>query len=130
MSYTLFSTSDGSVMDKRTPGVAVTGTNTYYSKPVSSEWGDGFSLHLQWTGTPTGDFTVWRTNKPDANPLTDADWSQDLSFGTSGVLATGGVANNNSVSAQNAKNKLWRVKYVNASGTGTVFCWATGNRTA
>jgi hypothetical protein len=107
----------------------VSGTTVYYSKPISSEWGDGFSLHLVWTGTPTGTFTVWKSNKPDPNPATDADWVQDLDFGTAGSLATGGVADEFAASALNAKNAKWRVKYENASGTGVIFGWATGNRT-
>ncbi len=130
MSYTLYSTSDGSVMDRRTPGVAVSGTTTYYSKVVSAEWGDGFSLHLRWTGTPTGTFTVWKTNVPNPDYATDDDWVQDTEFNGTGSLATGGVAAKFAASVLNGKNAKWRVKYVNASGTGTVFAWGTGNRTS
>lgn len=108
-----------------TSGVAVSSTNTYYSSVISGTYGDGFSLHLEWTGTPTGTFTVWKSSKPNPNLATDADWDQDADFNGTGSLATGGAAGNLGASTMNAKNRWWRVKYVNASSTGTVFGWAT-----
>lgn len=129
MAFPVFTTSDGSVMDKRTDGVAVSSTNTYYSSPISARLGDGFSLQLRWTGTPTGTFTVWKANKPNPDRTNDADWDQDADFNGSGSLAAAGAAGGASFSAMNAKNDLWRVKYVNASGTGTIFAYMAGHRT-
>lgn len=126
MPYSLFTTSDGSVMDRRTDGVAVTGANTYYSKPVSGS-ADGFSLHLEWSGTPDGSFTVWKSDKPQPNPATDADWVQDMEFNSTGAVAAGGVAGKFACSALNCHNRWWRVRYVNAATAGTISCFASIN---
>lgn len=109
-------------------GVAVSSTNTYYSTPLSCSFGDGFSLTLKWTGTPTGTFTVWKTDIAQPNLANDADWEQDTDFGTAGSVAAAGSADIYASSAANAKNRWWRVKYVNASGTGTITGSATTHR--
>lgn len=127
--YSIYHTGDGSVMDRRTDGVAVSSTTTYYSSPISCSRGDGFSLTLKWTGTPTGTFTVWRSDLPQPALATDDDWVQDTDYGTAGSVTTGGTAGKHAASALNAKNRWWRVKYVNSSGTGTIFAYATTNRT-
>lgn len=126
--YTLYSTEDGPGVV--TDGVAVSGAATHYSKPVSCTGGDGFGIHIRWTGTPTGTFTVWKSDMKEPNPATDTDWFQDPDFGTSGSVAAAGSASSYANSSMNAKNRWWRVRYVHASGSGTVFANATKPRQA
>jgi hypothetical protein len=82
----------GGNVDDSVSGVPVTGANTYYSTPISGAGGDGFSLHLEWTGTPDGQFTVWKSNKPFPNLATDADWVQDQEFNSTGNVAAHALA--------------------------------------
>lgn len=130
MNYRLFTTQDTGPQGYLTDGLAVTGANTYYSKPISCLGSDGFGMTIRWTGTPTGTFTVWRTDRRDPDLATDTDWTQDPDFNGVGVgtLATGGIAGIKSFSNAIAKNWKWRIKYVNTSGTGVVFVDASKNR--
>jgi hypothetical protein len=98
----------------RNPGANVTGTTTYYGNAVGGS-GAGQSIHLRWTGTPTGTFTLWYSDKQDPVLTTDADWVQD----TSSTLANpAGAAGSTFMDTTNSNAKLRRVKYVNASGSG------------
>lgn len=99
-----------------TRGVAVSSTNTYYSSKIS---GSAYlSLQLAWTGTPTGTFTVQGSDKVAPVESTDTDWftitpTQAPANPAGSATATSGRVNE--------FNCLWkRVKYVNASGTGTL----------
>lgn len=122
----LFFTTDTDAAGGQSLGVTVSSTNTYYSAVFSSPYCLGFSLSMEWTGTPTGTFTLWFANKDNPILTTDADWFQDTAFsptnpaGSAGSMGDGGIGN-----AQAAK---WRVKYVNASGTGVMTGQAHFNR--
>lgn len=117
----LFYTTDTDAAGGQSNGVTVSSTNTYYSAVFSSPYANGFSFSMEWTGTPTGTFTLWYTNKENPVLTTDADWNQDTTFaptnpaGAAGSMGDGGIGN--------AGARLWRIKYVNASGSGTL----TGN---
>lgn len=103
-------------------GVAVTSTNTYYSDPVTID-GETASVHLVWTqtvATLTGTFTLWYSNKPNADLANDTDWVQDTTFPAPSVSGTGKAFIN--ISAVGASKV--RLKYVNATGSGTLQCWA------
>lgn len=106
-----------------TDGVAVTGTTTYYSTPIRIESLFRVSVHAEWTGTPTGTFTLWTSNKPKPIDSTDADW----------VAWTPGTAIVNPAGAAGKATLIWddargagcpcrwvHVKYVNASGSGVL----------
>lgn len=99
-----------------TRGVAVSSTNTYYSQKIS---GSAYlSIQLSWTGTPTGTFTVWGSDKLEPNEANDSDW-----FAITPTQAPGNPAGSASSTTGrvNEFNSLWkRVKYVNASGSGTL----------
>ena len=105
-------------------GVAVSGTDTFYSDLIAGGPAglDGFSLHLVWTGTPTGTFTLWASDRPDASLTDDTDWVQF----TTGITFTNpaGSASKGLYEVGNARSLKYRVKYVNASGTGTLSAWA------
>ena len=98
----------------RNPGANVTGTTTYYGNAVGGS-GTGQSIHLRWTGTPTGTFTLWYSDKPDPVLTTDTDWVQDTS---STLTNPAGAAGSTFMDTTNSNAKLRRVKYVNASGSG------------
>lgn len=101
-------------------GVAVSGTSTYYSDAINVD-GEAASWHFVWTGTPTGTFTLWYSNKPDASDADDTDWVQDSSFPASNPA---GSASKAFVAASGVAALRTRIKYVNASGSGTIKAWA------
>ena len=103
-----------------TGGVAVSSTNTYYSDAINID-GEAVSWHFVWTGTPTGTFTLWYSNKPDASAADDTDWVQDTGFPASNPA---GSASKAFIQVAGAAGLRVRLKYVNASGSGTIKCWA------
>lgn len=126
MSYALYTTLESAASGKMIPGVAVSSTNVYYSDPVSCRHSDGFSVTLKWTGTPAGNFEVWKTDIDDPVLSTDGDWVKDTDFnGGTGTLAAGGAAGQNTYSCSNAKTQWWRIKYTNSSSTGTIYASAS-----
>lgn len=108
-------------------GVAVSSTNTYYSFPWSGEDSDGYGLTVFFTGTPTGTFTLWGTDKPFASEADDTDWVQDTGFSP---INPAGAAGKFRDDGGNAKAYRKRLKYVNASGSGVVKAYVTVPETA
>lgn len=102
-------------------GVSVSGTDTYYSKPFQAKDAAAVSFHLQWTGTPTGTFTLWYSNKPKADATDDDDWVQDTTFSPTNPA---GSASKGFYTVGNVVALFVRVKYVNASGSGTLVGWS------
>lgn len=100
--------------------VAVSSTNTYYSKPFGGGDATVCGMHFEWTGTPTGTFTLWKSNKPNPVESTDADWIQDATVVMSNPAGSASKSGNE---VGNAGFKKYRVKYVNASGTGNISLW-------
>lgn len=126
--YKLFVTASGT--DSAAPvseGVAVSGTNTYYSKVFGGAHSDGQSLQLEWTGTPTGTFTLWMSDKPNPDETDDDDWIQDTDFTPTNPAGSAGKMGD---PAGNMKSNLKRIRYVNASGSGTLKGWVTVARGA
>lgn len=100
--------------------VAVSSTTTYYSSAIDID-GESVSWHFVWTGTPTGTFTLWYSNKPGADASTDADWVQDPTFP---AVNPAGSASKSFISASQTTARACRIKYVNASGSGVLTAWA------
>lgn len=123
MNYSIFrtETAPGVITD----GVAASSTNTYYSAPWSGAHSDGHNLHLENTGTLTGTYTLWRSNKKDPILSSDADWVQDTTFTPTNPA---GAASKMMDDAGNSKARWNRVKYVNASGTGNILGFVTAPR--
>lgn len=111
-----------SVIGEITDGVAVSGAADHYSKPMSGENASGAGIQLQWTGTPTGTFTLWLSDKPFPILTSDADWYQDTTFTPTNPA---GSASKMGDTFENARAKWWRIKYAHASGSGSVFGWYT-----
>lgn len=111
---------DRSATDANAPaklGVAVSGTSTFYSDVFSGAEADGYGLQLEWTGTPTGTFTLWMTEKANPSLADDTDWVQDTGFSPTNPAGSAGKFRDDTTGAKAFRK---RVKYVNASGTGTV----------
>ena len=121
----LFFTTDTDAAGGQNLGVTVSSTNTYYSAVFSGPYINGFSFSMEWTGTPTGTFTLWYSNKADPVLTTDADWNQDTTFAPTNPAGSAGSMGDNVTNGQAAK---WRIKYVNASGTGVLTGQAHFNR--
>jgi hypothetical protein len=118
MNYSVFQTSDGTAMGKRTPGVAVAAT--VYSDPWSGIRADGASMSVDWTGTAAGNLQLWFSNKKEPNRANDTDWRQDTTFGTAGNVALGGAPGTFGDNMGNAKARWWRLKLSGGSGSGII----------
>jgi len=105
-------------------GVAVSGTTVYYSDRSQINGLADSSYQLQWTGTPNGTFIVQVSNKPDPINTTDADWiTLPLSVA---IVQPAGSASGDLVDLAGCPFKWVRLKYTNASSTGTIFAWFAG----
>src|SRR5574341_88750 len=73
-SYSLLNTTSETDPEAgRLEGVAASATNTYYSKPWSANnrsWG----LQVVTSGTLTGTWTLWASDKQHPILTTDSDW--------------------------------------------------------
>ena len=104
-------------------GVAASNTTTYFSTPWSaSEYG----LQIVTSGTLTGTWTLWMSDKANPDRTAVTDWVQDTGF--SPTNPAGSTTNfRDDVSNANARWKMLR--YVNASGTGIIKAFVTGQGT-
>lgn len=103
-------------------GVAASATNTYYSRMQSQRNSNGTNIQVLTTGTLTGTFTVWVSDKPNPNEANDNDWVNTAIAPTSPA----GAATNQVISVPATFQSAFRVrlKYINASGTGNLFAYA------
>lgn len=122
MRYRAFTTVDTTPMGNVTDGIAVTGVNTYYSTKWTAQWSSVFGFMIQWTGTPTGTLTLWASDKENPDETTDNDWVQDAIFSPTNPAGSAGKFRDN---VDNGVARWWRVKYVNASGSGSLFTYVT-----
>ena len=103
-------------------GVTASGTNTYYSDPFSGMDSDGASHTVFTTGTLTGTFTLWFTDIRNPTLADDSQWTQDTTYAPTNPA---GAAVKFTDSMGNAKALRKRLKYVNASGSGTITAYVT-----
>lgn len=107
-----------------TNGVAVSGTTTYYSDVTDVSRILNPSYHLEWSGAPTGVFTVQGSNKDSPNPASDADWfNPPLAIA---IVQPAGSASKDFVDLSGWPFRKVRLKYVNASGTGVINAFVAG----
>lgn len=102
-------------------GVAVSSTTTYYSEIFAARGTSPVSIHLVWSGTPTGTFTLWYSNKPVPGLAADTDWVQDTTWAPTNPA---GSASKAFYTLGNLTATRVRLKYVNASGSGNILGWA------
>lgn len=103
-------------------GVSVSGTPTIYSELIAGLDSDGSGVTFITTGTLTGTFTRWVTDKPNPDLTNDNDWVQDTTFTPTNPA---GAATKFRDDTGNDKGYHKRYKYVNASGSGTIQAFAT-----
>lgn len=108
-------------------GVAVSSTNTYYSQVWHAHHATAYSLTQYYTGTLTGTFTLWYTDKRNPNLANDDDWVQDTTFSPTNPAGAAGKFGDQAGSFPALKKRL---KYVNASGSGTLTGRVTSQRSA
>lgn len=121
--YKIFTTRSST--DSRAPdvnGVAVTGTNTYYSTMWTGEDTTSYDLQVAWTGTPTGTFTLQVSDKPSPDESSDTDWVTSTEVT---VVNPAGSASQFRVATTASPAYRKRLKYVNSSGSGTITGYAT-----
>lgn len=99
------------------PTTPVTGVQTVYSELIGGEASDGYAMTIFTTGTLTGTFSLFVTDKMFPDLTNDNDWVADAAFVP---VNPAGAAVKFRDDAGNAKGAFKRVKYVNASGTGTL----------
>lgn len=108
---------------RTTNGVAASGTNTYYSDSWRGE--NDWSLQVNTTGTLTGTWTLWQSNKVNPSLADDTDWV-DLSAHADFVETNpAGSTTKWAVNSTLIRGGQLRLKYVNASGTGTLYAYVT-----
>jgi hypothetical protein len=121
--YTIFKTSaSGDSAAPTTNGVAVSSTNTYYSKMWTGEDSNAYDLQVNWTGTPTGTLTLQVSDKPNPVETSDADWVASTEVT---VTNPAGSASGFRVATVASPAYRKRLKYVYASGSGTIFAYVT-----
>jgi hypothetical protein len=126
--FSVYTTSNGS--DANAPkqdGLAITSNGTYYSDMWTGRLADGYGLTVLTTGTLTGTFTLWMTDKPFPNLANDSDWVQDTTFAPTNPAGAGVSFRDD---AGNAKAFHKRLKLVVSGGTGTAFAYVNVPRTA
>lgn len=101
---------------------AMSGTATIYSELISADNLQGLSSHFEWTGAPTGAFTMWASDKVTPNQASDADWVEVTGWSPTDPAGAAGKFRTD----DNTTRAKWRrIKYVNAFGTGTLNAWVT-----
>jgi hypothetical protein len=109
--------------DSPSDGVAVSGTTTYYSDPVDKGSMPWVGLDFYW-GTNVGTITIQISNKPNPVLTTDNDW-KTLTLATP-MTQPSGANTGDYVDLTDLPFRWVRAKYVNASGTGTLLCFPSG----
>jgi len=84
-------------------------TSIVLSKPVDVNGLSSVTIQAVFTGTPTGTFAVEAS-------IADSNWVDIVA----GIPAAAGAAGSRLVEIVNLKFQLLRLKYTNASGTGTL----------
>lgn len=103
---------------------SVTGSNSYYTDATELPRMQNVSYHHEWTGTPSGAFSFWISNKPDPGIADDTDWVE-LTLATP-PTDPAGSAGKTAVDLNQIPYRWIRAKYVNASGSGTWSSWFMG----
>lgn len=93
-----------------------------YSSVFGAAGSQSQSVQLEWSGTPTGVFTLWYSNKMHPSLADDTDWIEDTDFApTNPAGSASKMGDNSTIIPANLK----RIKYVHASGAGTLKGWVT-----
>ena len=124
-SYSVYNTRSGS--DPGAPitrGVAASSTNTYYSDLIVCGR-EGLSITIETSGTLTGTWTLWKCDRMHPELSDDTGWVDMSTHAEFVETNPAGAATKWSVNAPSLRGRFYRLKYVNASGTGTLTADAT-----
>lgn len=128
-SYSLIRTFDtGDANSSSVNGQAVTGTPTYYSKCWVGMY--TFGLTVVTSGTLTGTWTLWATDNPNASDADDTDWVDMSAHAEFVETNPAGSATKWRVNSYQLRAGKFRLKYVNASGTGSIYAYVTLPKTS
>lgn len=120
---TTYNTTDSAKPAKN--GVAASGTSTYYSDVWVGNTDFGLSVFATSASSLTGTWTLWATDNPKASLTDDTDWV-DMSSHSDVVEANpAGASAKWRVNGVNLRAYKFRLKYVNASGTGTLYAYVS-----
>jgi hypothetical protein len=127
-SYLMFATHtiSSAGLDWKTDGKAASSTNTYYSKKFAISDTNAIGFRLKTSGTLTGTFTLQYSDKDNPDETSDTDWDEDTSW-ASGASNPAGSTTSRKYAVTDIRGKWWRIKYVNASGTGNLYGYAAGS---
>ena len=114
--------------------LAMSGTTTYRSEKFSLARMSVFSVHMEGSSITawTSAFTLWVSNKPNPDPLTDTDWIDlDSDRGFTGLPK--GDPSAETVYKEGfdvgVAGWLWgRLKFVNATNGATISAWVNRKR--
>ena len=108
---------DRSVDGFPTYAVSISNTDPVYSNvfPVPGDGRIGFDL--QTTGTLAGTYTLWYSNDEAPSLADDTDWEQATGWSPTNPA---GSAIKDNYAVTDLKCRRWRVKFVPASGSGTL----------
>lgn len=119
-SYKLFSTRTAGNAGYLLEGVAVSGgAGSYFRSTKFRGSPQGLlSFTLRWTGTPTGVFTLWYSDKDSPDPASETDWKQDTTWSPTNPAGAAGEA---SYQISGISKRWVKVRYENTAGSGNVF---------
>jgi len=103
---------------------AVTGTSVYRSVKTNIHNLADTSYDMAWTGTPSGTVIVQVSNKPNPDDLSDTGW-KTLTLAVP-FTNPAGAAGGDTIDLAGLPFHWVRLKYTNASGSGTLAAWIVG----
>jgi len=117
-SYKLFETRLADNTALATEGVAVSGTGVYYGNKMSINQRGDVGFELRFVGTAAGVLTFWFSDMDNPSVANDTDWIQDDSWTPTNPA---GADLKVKYARDGIKGRWARIKYVNASGSGTLY---------
>lgn len=100
------------VINKRLANGATIATYTA-SDSVDISTVSGYSVHMIWTGTPTGTLSIKGSN-------------DNSNFATVSTVSTGGAAGQSLTNVEKAHYNFLRVEYAHTSGAGNLTIYISG----
>jgi hypothetical protein len=116
MSYEMFTTRTADPAAYATPGI-VNPTGTVYSDRFGLSETNALGFELDTTGTLTGTFSLQYSDAQFPDPASDTGWTPD---GALTFTQPAGSATHQKYSVTDIRGRWFRVKYVHASGSGTL----------
>lgn len=121
-SYSLYQTVDTTV-GRATDGYAITGTPTVYSYVWKGNV--DFGLTVETTGTLTGTWTLWASDNPNASETDDTHWVDTSTHADFVESNPAGSATKWRVNSTLIRAAKLRLKFVAASGAGTIYAYVS-----